>query len=250
MTASTTENKKRILLVDDEPFILGVMKSFLDGSNFEIESAACGNDALTLIKEKDYSCVVTDVRMPNGTGPQLMASVREINRVSPSIVFVTGYSDVPPEDLLSRGGDSYIMKPFNVDDFSREIRRMTKPLDERLAERPASYEALRCINMRGGTMLAKGGGDDIQLGRGGFFTVTPLEGLRTTQNLRFAIDVKGGDPIKGCGRILWTRRQSSINPLRAGAGILIEYLENDSRDRYLEFVAKASPVETIPKDIV
>jgi CheY-like chemotaxis protein len=240
--------RKRILLVDDEPFIIGIMKSFLEGQNFDIDVANCGNDALLLAQKNDYDCIVSDVRMPNGTGPELMVNLRETKKHTPSILFVTGYSDIPPEDLLSKGGDSYIQKPFNIDDFSREVYRLAKAFQERLSEKPMSYESLRVLNINGTSMLKSGHGQEIQLGRGGFFTVTPLEGLRPHQNLRFIIATDDGQPIKGCGKIIWARRQSSLNPLRAGSGIIIEYLEPDSLARYMNYISRNQSFEVIPKD--
>lgn len=246
---TTTTERKKVLLVDDEPFILSVMQSFLDPGLYDIDTASCGNDAIELIKSKSYDCVVSDVRMPNGTGPQFLMAAREMNKQNPAIIFVTGFSDIPPEELLAKGADSFILKPFNVEDFAREVGRLARPLAERLATKPMSYEALKGFKVKAQNALKSGSGGDAHFGRGGFFTTTPPEGIRINQSARFTIELDDNKVIQGCGRVLWIRRPSSLNPMRAGAGILMEYLDQESLKLYMDFIKKNDPFEVIPRDL-
>jgi CheY-like chemotaxis protein len=246
---TTNAEPIKILLVDDDPFIMGVMKGFLNSQSFKIDIAASGVEALALTKNKSYDCVVTDIRMPNGSGADLLASLREIDRRSPSVVCVSGAKDVSLDELLAKGADSFILKPFTDEFFVSEVNRLSLPLPTRLASKPAFYESLKEVRINGTGVLSTGTGGDVRLGHGGFFTSFHPERVRINQSLRFTLEIGKDQVLKGCGRIMWLRRASSLRPLSAGMGILMEYLEPKSLPKYLTFIEGSKIVETIPLDM-
>lgn len=242
-------DKPRILLVDDEPFIVSMMRSFLDENKFEISTANCGNDAIAIIRKQPIDCIVSDVRMPNGTGIQLLTWVREMNPVKPTLIFVTGYSDIPAEELMAKGADTYISKPFNVEEFASEISVMTKPLRERLA-RPITFNPqTKHLKLQASSFesLTKSGAQ-VRLGRGGMFVPMPLDQIRIGQPISFEIDLAGESKFAGTGKILWTRKTSSLSPMRPGVGILFESLDAESLEPFVNFVTQSQPIEVIPRD--
>jgi CheY-like chemotaxis protein len=242
-------DKPRILLVDDEPFILSMMRSFLDENKFEISTASCGNDAIALIRKQPFDCVVSDVRMPNGTGFQLLGWLREIDSARPTVIFVTGYSDIPADELMAKGADTYISKPFNVEDFANEIALMTKPLRVRLSRSAATTAQTRHIKLQASSFAAlTAGGGQAKLGRGGVFVQMPIENIRVSQQVSFEINLGEGETFQGTGKVLWTRKTSSLNPMRPGIGILFETLTPDSLDAFIQFVETKAPIEVIPRD--
>ena len=244
-----TTSYKKVLLVDDEPFILNVMKSYLDPAIYEIDTASSGQEALELINAKTYDCIVTDVRMPNGNGHELLNTLRETRKLGPPIMFATGFSDIPPEELMARGADSFILKPFNSDDFNKEVGRLVMPIAERLSIRPNYYEAIKGFEISAPGVFKTGSAGEVAFGRGGFFTTQQPEGVRANQNIRFVLNIGDGKTLKGCGRMLWARRPSTLNPARAGTGILLEYLEPDSLPLYISHLERATPFFVIPRDL-
>ena len=242
-------DKPRILLVDDEPFILSMMRSFLDENKFEISTASCGNEAIGLIRKQSFDCVVSDVRMPNGTGFQLLGWVREINTARPTLIFVTGYSDIPADELMAKGADTYISKPFNVEEFANEISIMTKPLRDRLSRPAASAIPTRHIKLQASSFSAlTTAGGQAKLGRGGMFIQMPIDNIRVPQQVSFDISLGGGDSFQGTGKVLWTRKTSSLNPMRPGIGVLFESLTPESLEPFIQFVETKTPIEVIPRD--
>lgn len=243
-------DKPRILLVDDEPFILSMMRSFLDENKFDICTASCGNEAIDLIRKQPFDCVVSDVRMPNGTGFQLLGWVREIHKASPTMIFVTGYSDIPADELMAKGADTYISKPFNVEEFANEIAIMTKPLRERLS-RPTAPTTGQPKHLKlqasSFTALTTPAGQ-VKLGRGGMFVQMPVENVRVSQHVTFEVALGDGDVFEGNGKVLWTRKTSSLNPMHPGIGILFEALSPSSLNAFVEFVETKTPIEVIPRD--
>ncbi len=241
---------KKIMLLDDDPFIIGVMKGFLNSPAFQIDCATSVLEALELTKHKDFDCIVSDVRLPIGTGADLLTSLREINRRSPAIIFVSGFSDITVDELLFRGADSFLLKPFTQEVFVAEVNRLAQPLPLRQQAKPASYESLKPITLNASNVLKTGTGGDVRLGLGGFFARIHPEGVRINQHLRFTLEIGKGEVLQGCGRIMWLRRPSSLRPLAAGMGLLIEYLEPKSNEAYQAFIDKSDLLETIPREIV
>ncbi len=248
-TMSNVGEPKKILLLDDDPFIMGVMKSFLNSSSFQLDCATTVAEAIDLTKHKEYDCIVSDVRMPTGTGAELLTSLREINRHSPAMLFVSGYSDVTVDELLFRGADSFILKPFTQDTFTAEIKRLAQPFVLRLSEKPPSYESLKAITINAANLFKTGTGGDVRLGQGGFFTRIHPDGVRINQFLRFTLEISKDEVLQGSGRIMWLRRPSSLRPQAAGMGLLMEYLEPKSNQSYLTFIEKHNIPETIPRDM-
>lgn len=242
-------DKPRILLVDDEPFILSMMRSFLDENKFEISTASCGNEAIAMIRKQPYDCVVSDVRMPNGTGFQLLGWVREINPVRPTLIFVTGYSDIPADELMAKGADTYVAKPFNVEEFASEIALMTKPLKERLLRSPTAPANARHVPLQASSFEAlTQPGSPARLGRGGMFIHMPVDTIRVAQQVSFEIKIADGSHFSGTGKVLWTRKTSSLNPMRPGIGILFETLDPKSVETFVKYVEEKTPLEVIPRD--
>src|SRR5687767_8329584 len=82
----------KILVVDDEPANLRLLKRVLS-DEYEVLSAQSGAEGLALLKEHDFSLIITDQRMPAMTGVQLLEQSLSIRPDSIKIL-LTGYTDV------------------------------------------------------------------------------------------------------------------------------------------------------------
>ena len=88
-----------VLIVDDDEFQVVSLVDIFNNKGFEAEVANSGEDALEMIKNKEYDCVVSDIRMPIMNGVELFKAARKIR---PNIPFVlmTAYSN---DDLVKEG---------------------------------------------------------------------------------------------------------------------------------------------------
>lgn len=114
--------KHSILLVDDEPEILFSLKSLLR-REFAVQTAESGEQALQVLAQQPIDIVMSDQRMPNMSGAELMEQVRLAYPDLIRIIF-TGYADSKAVvDSINRGDVyRYITKPWDPDDLIEILR--------------------------------------------------------------------------------------------------------------------------------
>lgn len=121
MPMSVTAPKGRILCVDDEPNILRALGWLLQ-KEFEVITAAGGQEALELVRRDDFDVVISDHRMPGMSGVDLLRQVRLLAPRSMRIL-LTGYSDL--DAVLQSVNESeifrYVTKPWNVNELPRIV---------------------------------------------------------------------------------------------------------------------------------
>jgi len=124
----------KILIVDDEPRILLLMKSLLKANGYDVTTTADGAEALKIVKEGNIEIVVTDLRMQPMDGMMLF---REVNAFNPDIpvILLTAYATVETAiEAMKNGIFDYMTKPFKVDDLLACLKRA----DEKRAKNSAA----------------------------------------------------------------------------------------------------------------
>ena len=131
---------QRVLLVDDDPGVSEVIGLLLEREGYAVESAATLKEALTRVDTRPPDVVVTDLKLPDGTGLDVIAALRARHAALPIIV-ITSYSSMESAIAALRGGAfDYVIKPFKNDDLLAAIARA---LNERrlVRTRPLAIEA-------------------------------------------------------------------------------------------------------------
>ncbi len=116
-------SKHPILLVDDEPEILFSLRGLLR-REFDLHTAESGAEALEILRRQPIHVVMSDQRMPEMTGVELLHRAREIRPDATRLLF-TGYSDLSAViDAINQGNVfRYIAKPWDPDDLLAALRR-------------------------------------------------------------------------------------------------------------------------------
>ena len=109
-----------VLIVDDEPDILELMEEEFRYCGYQTITAICGNDAIELLNTKPVDIVVSDFKMPNGNGMEILFHISVMNK-KPVFFFVSGQADVSTEDAIRAGAKKFFSKPFNLDELIKEI---------------------------------------------------------------------------------------------------------------------------------
>src|SRR5439155_21323158 len=120
MMTSTTE-KSRVLVVDDEPQITRVLRTVLTSQGYQVRTAAEGESALANFKEWRPELVITDLYMPHMDGVELCRRIRALSAVPIIVLSVKGEERTKVEALDS-GADDYVTKPFGIDGLLARVR--------------------------------------------------------------------------------------------------------------------------------
>ena len=114
-----TQYKPSILIIDDESSILDTLSILLKNSDFEVETAQGGRAGLEALKASGPDIVLTDIRMPQVTGIDILEAAREIDPELPVILMTAQASLQSAIQAVNQGGFYYIQKPFANDDLVR-----------------------------------------------------------------------------------------------------------------------------------
>lgn len=123
----------RILVVDDEPQIVRVLRAALQSNGYEIFTASNGTEALQVFLDVNPALVITDLAMPEMDGVDL---TREIRLRAPTPVIVVSVRSQEQEKIraLDEGADDYITKPFAIQELLARVRVQLRRAAEREAE--------------------------------------------------------------------------------------------------------------------
>ena len=125
---------ERVLLVDDDPGVAEVLGLLLEREGYAVSQAATRKQAIALVESRELDVVVTDLKLPDGTGLEVIAGVRA-RRPRLPIIMITSYSSMESAiDALRAGANDYVIKPFDNNEFLRAISRA---LNERRTVRGA-----------------------------------------------------------------------------------------------------------------
>lgn len=126
MIGEIVKTKRTILLVDDEEHVLDAGEQMLNGLGYEVLLAGDGQEALEIYNENQdkIDMVLLDMVMPRMGGGETYDRMKEINPQI-KVLLVSGYGiDGQATEILKRGCDAFIEKPFDIELLSRSIRKI------------------------------------------------------------------------------------------------------------------------------
>ena len=113
----------KVLIVDDEPNMRRILKANLRMDSHVCIEAPSASEAVALLSNDDFDVVITDQKMPGGTGMDVLRAVQE-NDPSISVVFLTAVGTVElAVESMRQGAFDFLTKPFEVDVMRATIRR-------------------------------------------------------------------------------------------------------------------------------
>lgn len=125
-----TDSKHSVLCVDDEQNILNSLKRLLRKEPYNVFTASSGPEGLEILKENEVHVVMSDQRMPEMSGTEFLATVKEKYPDTVRIV-LTGYTEVDAiTDSVNKGHVyKFFLKPWNDDSLKLEIRKALEQYD-------------------------------------------------------------------------------------------------------------------------
>ncbi len=113
----------RILVVEDRDSLRRMLERALAAEGYEVESAAAGQHGMRLLAERAYDLVLTDLKLPDASGLEVLAASRAARPQVP-VVVLTGYGTVGAAvEAMKLGAYDFLEKPVEIDDLARLIAR-------------------------------------------------------------------------------------------------------------------------------
>lgn len=117
---------KKLLVVDDEPSILTLLKFNLEQSGFEVLTAENGNDALDIATTEDLQLIVLDLMLPGMDGMDVCKTLRQ-EKINTPILMLTAKDDEFDKILgLELGADDYMTKPFSPREVVARVKAILR----------------------------------------------------------------------------------------------------------------------------
>jgi CheY-like chemotaxis protein len=124
--------KARILAVDDEPVVLDSFRKILVLEGYSIDTVETAQEALGLVRKRDYDFVFTDLKMPGMDGLDLTKAVNHL-RPDIDVVMITGYATIESAvETMKHGAMDYVEKPFTADELAQFTRKLVIRRQDRI----------------------------------------------------------------------------------------------------------------------
>jgi two-component system KDP operon response regulator KdpE len=130
----------RILIVDDEPQILRMLRASLVSSGYEVVSAGDGLEGFKAFERTRPDLIITDMSMPAMDGFALTQEIRRVSQV-PIIILSVRNAEPVKVNALDAGADDYVTKPFNMPELLARVRTQLRRDSMPLTNVPADLHA-------------------------------------------------------------------------------------------------------------
>ena len=113
----------QVLVVDDDRGICDCVEMLLDRAGHASVMTHLGDDGLAQLKSREFDLVITDLRLPDASGLDIVAAVKAVHPET-QVILMTSFSSVESAiEALRRGANDYVIKPFDNDDFMFSVER-------------------------------------------------------------------------------------------------------------------------------
>ena len=130
------EIKTTVLVVDDDPAIVDLLRDFLEMEGYSVATAANGEEALQFVEQESVGCMLLDVMMPAMSGFDLCRRIRETRDMP--ILFLSGRdTDADKIRGLAIGGDDYIVKSATPSEVVMRVKAVLRRTRRELDAQPA-----------------------------------------------------------------------------------------------------------------
>jgi DNA-binding response OmpR family regulator len=131
-----------ILVVDDEPSICEVMSLYLSRDGFDVVTAADGDEALRLARERRPNLILLDVMLPYRSGLEITQTLRA-EQETPIILLTARTDEIDRINGLELGADDYVVKPFSPREVVARVRAVLRRAGQ--PEQAKSHQSALCV---------------------------------------------------------------------------------------------------------
>ncbi len=123
---------KKILVVDDDVAFCTMLQTFLKKKGYEVSSIFTGKEAFETIDKNSFDIVITDIRLPDSDGMEILKKTKE-KSMDTQVILMTGYTDIKTAvNAMKLGAYDYIGKPINPDELLRTVEGALSKKEENI----------------------------------------------------------------------------------------------------------------------
>lgn len=120
-----------ILVADDEEVVVSLVSDCLESDGYEVTVATSGSEAEERLQEQRFDLLITDIRMPDFDGIELLRRAKN-HQEGIGAIFMTGYANMQSaKDAIKEGALDYLMKPFEIEEIRTSVRNALEKLASR-----------------------------------------------------------------------------------------------------------------------
>ncbi len=137
---------QQVLVIDDEPDMRIAVSHALCRSGYSVKAASNGNEALTMFTKEDFGIVITDMRMPEMSGLQILGEIKKISPHVP-VIMMTAYGTIDNAvAAMKEGASDYIIKPFSAEILESTVEKAWKSLKGHASKNLDKNVSLKAAN--------------------------------------------------------------------------------------------------------
>ncbi|MEO5971046.1 MAG: response regulator [Bdellovibrionia bacterium] len=244
------KKEKTILVVDDDTTLRDAIVFDFKRRGYEVFSAANGTEAFQIVKTKKIDVVITDVRMPQGTGIELLDNIKSYSLRNPAVIFITGFSDLALDETYDKGTCVVMNKPFDRKSLIASVERALLPYSEKFVTPMDVLETDLKVELKFEDNIAGNRANVLNIGQGGMFLASTTQTGKPNQRVSFRFENPGHGIalLSGQGIIRWMRHTDS-GDLKRGMGIEIIFLEENCRTSVIALLESLQIKAYIPRNL-
>lgn len=230
-------NKKHILVVDDEQSIRELVRDILEEEGHRVTVAGNGIEALELITAGEVvDVVISDIRMPVMGGIKLLEKIRNQNPFPPAMIFVTGYSDVTNEEAFAKGAAAYLRKPMSINELVKAVEDAVRTPRNFIKRKYERIHVRLFSKLQYKDQEKSVDGETLILGQGGMFVATEsLIPIGEQFEFEILFNHQKMQVLKGKAEVVWQRQQRNGKHL-PGMGVKFVEISEEGNQFLAEYV--------------
>lgn len=233
-----------VLIAEDEADLRDLLAAKFRVFGFNVMTAHSGNSAWDkILQNSNIQIVITDDRMPNGSGFELLSKIKQQNSEFPRVFVISAFCDHTPEQLYHQGAEGFINKPFDTKVLLDVVRKSLLDTGDRWAH-PLSRPPDITITENMGSKKDAIARHAFEFGRGGFFVETDKKLPSVGSLIGFDILMEPWH-LAGAGHLRWILPRDNSSTTMV-VGIEIVSLSGPSAAEVVCWISDAGPRPYIP----
>lgn len=116
---------KKVLIIEDDSFLQGLMANKLEKSDFDTKTASDGEEAMTELATGKYDVVLLDLMLPDISGFDILKNIHDSHRRTPVIVFSNLSDDKDIKKAMDLGAEEYLIKSnFTLEELVEKVNKI------------------------------------------------------------------------------------------------------------------------------